>query len=191
MADWITTMIFHFNITKTIQASVVLLKTESARRMSRLRFLKLLYIADRESLTDRARSITGDRGIAMDHGPVLSNTYNLIKGEDYLSTDWEKNVRNEGREIVLVSDPGVGALSRYEIAKLHDVAQRYQDQNDWDVAEVTHTFEEWIKNKPRKGSSKIIPEDDILTATGTLHLKEKITADAAAEASAARLLEAM
>ena len=79
-------MILHFNITKTIQASAVLLKADPNHSMSRLRLLKLLYIADRESLTERARPITGDYPVAMDHGPVLSNTYNLIKGEDYKRT---------------------------------------------------------------------------------------------------------
>jgi hypothetical protein len=40
------------------------------------------------SLAERARPITGDRAVAMDHGPVLSTTCNLIKGEDYLASEW-------------------------------------------------------------------------------------------------------
>jgi uncharacterized phage-associated protein len=182
-------MIFRFNIAKTIQASAVLLKAEQTNRMSRLRLLKLLYISDREALTERARPITGDRPVAMDHGPVLTNTYDLIKGEDFLATEWDKYIKREGRDAVLTSDPGVGDLSRYEIAKLHDVARRFQDRDDWDVAEFTHTFDEWIKNKPQKGSSNPIPDDDVLAATGLSQLKDRIAADAAAEAAAGRLLE--
>ncbi|MGA2231700.1 MAG: Panacea domain-containing protein [Tepidisphaeraceae bacterium] len=181
-------MIFRFNLAKTIQASAVLLKGEPTHRMSRLRLLKLLYIADRESLTERARPITGDRPVAMDHGPVLTNTYGLIKGEDYLAPEWEKYVVREGRDAVLASDPGVGDLSRYEIAKLRDVTRKFQDRDDWDVAEFTHTFAEWIRNKPAPGSSKPIPIEDVLDATGLLGLKDQIAADAAAEA-AGRLLE--
>lgn len=78
-------MIFRFNIAKGDRASAVLLKTEPAHRMGRLRLLKLLYIADREALTERARPITGDSPVAMDNGPVLSNTYDLIKGQNYLT----------------------------------------------------------------------------------------------------------
>jgi uncharacterized phage-associated protein len=181
-------MILYFNITKTIQASAVLLKTETARRMSRLRLLKLLYIADREALAEHARSITGDHAVAMDHGPVLTHTYDLIKGEDYLAAEWEKYIQRDGRDVVLSSDPGVGDLSRHEIAKLHDVARRFQDRDDWDVAEYTHTFEEWVRNKPPKGSSKAIPIDDVLAATGLSHIKDRLAADGAAEAAAARLL---
>jgi uncharacterized phage-associated protein len=182
-------MIFRFNIAKTIQASAVLLKAEPTNRMSRLRLLKLLYISDREALTERARPITGDTPVAMDHGPVLTNTYDLIKGEDFLATEWEKYIKREGRDAVLASDPGVGDLSRYEIAKLHDVARKFQDRDDWDVAEFTHTFDEWIKNKPARGSSNPIPVDDVLAATGLSQLKDQIAADAKAEAAAARLLE--
>lgn len=39
--------------------------------MSYLRMLKLLYLADRESLKETGHTITGDRVVAMEHGPVL------------------------------------------------------------------------------------------------------------------------
>jgi len=182
-------MILRFDIKKTIQASAVLLKTEPGQRMSRLRLLKLLYIADRDALTERARPITGDSPVAMDHGPVLTNTYDLIKGEDFLAPEWEKYIKGEGRDCVLASDPGVGDLSRWEIAKLHEVAHRFQDNNDWEIAEFTHTFEEWIMNKPAKGTCKPIPDDDILAATGLSNLKDKIADDMAAEAIGGRLLD--
>ncbi len=180
-------MIFQFNIAHTIQASAVLLKTEPAQRMSRLRLLKLLYIADRESLVERARPITGDHPAAMDNGPVLPTTYDLIKGEDFLAPQWQQYLKNEGRDVVLVADPGVGDLSRREIAKLHEVAWRFQNSSDWVVAEATHTFPEWAKNQPPKGSSRPIPMEDVLEATGLLQLRDKLIADTLAEAAAGRL----
>jgi uncharacterized phage-associated protein len=181
-------MIFHFDISKTIQASGVLLKAEPRRRMSRLRLLKLLYIANRQSLAERARPITGDRAVAMDHGPVLSTTYSVIKGEDYLATEWDKYVGREGRDVVLLADPGVGDLSRWEIAKLHAVSHQLEDLDDWTVAELTHTFEEWVRNQPPKGSMRPIPDSDLLAATGLTDLTKQITADAEAEAIADKLL---
>jgi uncharacterized phage-associated protein len=181
-------MIFHFNISKTIQASAVLLKAEPRRRISRLRLLKLLYIANRESLAERARPITGDRAVAMDHGPVLSTTYNLIKGEDYLSAEWDKYITREGRDLVLVADPGVGDLSRFEIAKLNAVSQQLEELDDWAVAELTHLFDEWAKTQPQKGSMRPIPDSDLLAAVGLSDLADQIAADAKAEAIADRLL---
>ena len=41
----------------------------------------------------------------MDNGPVLSKTYDLIKGVDFASPRWGENFfRNEGREISLIHD---------------------------------------------------------------------------------------
>jgi uncharacterized phage-associated protein len=177
-----------FKLSKAIQASAVLLKTERSHRMSRLRLLKLLYIADRESLQERARDITGDRPVAMDHGPVLTATYDLIKGRDFLSPEWNKYFDNDGRDILLSADPGVDELSRAEIDKLQEVAQRFAERNDWDVAEYTHEFEEWKRNKPARGSQKTIPLDDVFAATGLTAVKNQLLAEAAGEAAVERLL---
>ena len=42
--------------------------------------LKLLFLADRESMNRFGMSITDDRMVSMAQGPVLSNTLNLING---------------------------------------------------------------------------------------------------------------
>ncbi|HZL34856.1 MAG TPA: Panacea domain-containing protein [Tepidisphaeraceae bacterium] len=183
-------MLIPFHPLKVAQAAVVLLKTEPARRMSRLRLLKLLYIADREALTERARPITGDRPVAMDHGPVLSHTYDLIKGRGFSSPVWEQYLRPVSRDIELVADPGVGRLTRYEIKKLQEVAERFADVDDWSVAEYTHNFAEWQKNQPPKGSSKNIPLDDLLEATGKLVEKSQLLVTEQAEMAFDRVLAA-
>ncbi|HSZ59207.1 MAG TPA: Panacea domain-containing protein [Tepidisphaeraceae bacterium] len=100
-------MLIPFDPFKVTQAAAVLLKTEANRSMSRLRLLKLLYIADREALKERARPITGDRPVAMDHGPVLSHTYDLIKGTDFASPTWERYLRPVGSRDVSGSDSQV------------------------------------------------------------------------------------
>ena len=47
----------------------------------------------------------------MDHGPVLSQVYNLIKGEDILTPQWERYIRSVNhRYLQLEEDPGVGKL---------------------------------------------------------------------------------
>ena len=47
-------MEFRFNFSRTLQSAAILLKLQPNRRMSYLRLLKLLYIADREMLAERA-----------------------------------------------------------------------------------------------------------------------------------------
>jgi uncharacterized phage-associated protein len=162
-------MVIPFDTMKTIQAAAVLLK-EHGGQMSRLRLLKLLYIADRQALAETRRPITGDRVAAMDHGPVPSTTYNLLKGEHSATVTWDQFIKQVGpQEHRLIDDPGVGRLSRYEIEKLRSVSEQRREKNDYDIALETHEFEEWQRNQPPAGSSRWIPLDDILAA---LHLEE-------------------
>jgi uncharacterized phage-associated protein len=182
-------MTIPFHVEKVVQAAAVLLKCEESRRMGRLRLLKLLYIADRERMTECCRPITGDKFVAMDHGPVLSQTYNLIKGTDILSPEWDKYIRTIGhRDVILEQDPGIGKLTRKEIAKLQEVSRRFEDEDDYQIAEHTHGFPEWIKNKPVAGSSNKISLDDLIEATGLSAVRDKLLADAANERLADQLL---
>src|SRR5665213_105911 len=181
-------MFIPFYPMKVAQAAAALMRMEVLHRMSRLRLLKLLYIADRELLQERSRPLTGDCPIAMDNGPVLRGTYSLIKGADFHSTQWEKFFRNEGRDVHLINDPGVGKLSQQEIQKLHAISTRLSEWDDWAIAEYTHGFAEWIKNRPAKGSSNPISIDDLLEATGLADRKEQLLANERAETSMEQIL---
>ena len=156
--------------------------------MGRLRLLKLLYIADRERIKCCGRPITGDRIVAMDHGPVLTRTYYLIKGEDFSADLWDPFIESVGRDVVLKADPGNGDLSRNEMRVLHDVSFRYRDLDDYGVAAVTHQFAEWIRNQPAPGMVKAIPMADVLEATGRAGDAAGIADAARAEQSMSRLL---
>lgn len=70
-----------FSVERTAQAAGILLQAEEGHRMKYIRLLKLLYVADRESIRQSGFPITGDNVYAMRNGPVLSTTYNLLKGE--------------------------------------------------------------------------------------------------------------
>ncbi len=177
-------MLIPLEIMKVIQAVGVLLRAEPTHRLSRLRLLKYLYIADRESLAARARPITGDHPIAMDHGPVLSTTYDMLRGCDYCSPDWDRYFDADGRDVVGREDPGVGKLTRYEIGKLQEVSRRFVEQDDYAVADYTHAFPEWVKNRPPKGSSRTIPVDDLLDAIGLGPAKQQLLEDLRAEREA-------
>lgn len=122
---------------------------------------------------------------------MLSQTYNLIKGTDYASPEWGKYLRTEGRDVELIEDPGVGKLTRYEITKLQEVSARLTESDDWTVAEITHAFPEWIKNRPEAGSSRPIPLDDLLDATGHAQDKESLLATARTELAFKRLISSV
>ena len=157
-------MTFRFNFEKSLQAAGVLLSLDG-ERMERIRLLKLLYIADRELLAETGRTITGDRAVAMDHGPVLSQVYDLIKGEASRAGEWNHYVRTVNRAVEFRNDPGRGELSRREVEKLTEVTDRYRDVNDWSLVRATHDFPEWSSNF-RVGTSSTIPWPEVLSAQG-------------------------
>jgi uncharacterized phage-associated protein len=168
-------MIISFDTLKTAQAAAVLLKEEGGK-MTRLRLLKLLYIADRESIAETLRPITGDDVVAMDHGPVLSRTYQLIRREaGSANFVWNKYIAQEGaRDHVLINDPGDSQLSEYETSKLRAISALRRGMTDYEIADETHRFPEWIRNQPPEGGKEQISLHDLLDALGMKEYEERL-----------------
>lgn len=169
-------MLFHFDPKKATQIAAVLLRFEEGK-MEHLRMLKLLYIADRESLLETGQTISLSRATAMDHGPLSSEVYALLKGERPGEQFWAEFIHKHGHNIVLKDDPGRSKLCEYEIAKLNEVSERYEQLSTWQLADLTHGFDEWIANKPARGSSKPIPLGAIIDALGLSDKKKEIVDD--------------
>jgi len=157
---------FTFNQKKTMQAVGVLFREHNSSGISYIRVLKLLYIADRECLQDTGSMITGDKVVAMANGPVLSRVYNLIKGEAVGVEEWSRHFCTDHYHLKMHQPLDIGELSKFEIEKLRDVAKRHEDDDDWQVVERTHDFEEWQKNRPIDHSSRPISIADMLKALG-------------------------
>ncbi len=170
-------MKFHYSTRKIIQAAGVLLRFESTHAMDYFRLLKLLYIADRESLKETGRPIIGQTPVAMKYGPLHSEVYDLIKGQHIDEPQWAKFFQTDGYRIELKEQPGIDTLSRYEIRKLNEVSQRYANLGDWELANLTHDFPEW-KGRVVPGTSQPIPLEDILEAVGRAEDIEEILQDA-------------
>jgi len=156
--------VFQTTTEKQIQAASVLVRSEGGR-IDRLRLLKLLYIADRESLAQRAYPIIGGRVAALDNGPLHSEVYDLIKGVHGEWGHWARFFANDGHSVVLVTDPGTDELSEFEVEQLTTVSAEFREIDTWAVVEKTHEFPEWI-DRHQKGSSRPIPVELILQSVG-------------------------
>ncbi len=111
-------IVFKFNFEKTRQAASLILQEHHGSRMEHIRLLKLLYIVDRELLAETGRTLTGDRPVAMARGPVLSQVYDLIKGQgspEYVAK-WREAVQKDGYEVVLGEPAGIGRMTKAEVA---------------------------------------------------------------------------
>src|SRR5437762_861334 len=113
---------FTCNVPKAIEAIGVLLGAEPTHCTNFMRLLKLLYIADRESIQDHRRPITGDHPIAMRRGPVLETVYRLIKQQHPDFPSWSEFFSTDRFLLRMVKRPGVGRLSPYEVEKLQEIS---------------------------------------------------------------------
>ena len=166
------------SIPKTIQAIGVLLRHDGVRCMNYMRLLKLLYIADRETLRRTGRPIVGGPVTAMERGPVLEEVFDLIRGRHRQMPLWDEYLRTSHFNLQLLKDPDVGQLSRYEIETLQDAARRHADDDEWELSRLTHEFPEWKKNNPGT-SSRPIPLADVLEAVGRVDSLQDILEEAA------------
>lgn len=150
---------FAFDERKATAAAAVLLQAAGGK-MRYIRLIKLLYLADRRSLDERARPIVGGRYVAMDYGPVLSEVLDKVKlGGEIWSTVIEK----DGYEVRLTGTPDLGPLSREEVELLEMATKLYRKLDRWKIVDLTHALPEW---RDPKGSAIDISTEDILAALG-------------------------
>jgi uncharacterized phage-associated protein len=149
-----------FDEQKVTEAAALLLELRGGC-MHYIKLLKLLYIADRQAFSEWGTPISNDNYVSMDNGPVLSQTYNLIKDggrfwSEYISApfgDYEVELSNALQE--------KKKLSPAEEDMLAKVFAEYGHQNRWKIVDLMHTLPEW---KDPGGSSIPISISDILQA---------------------------
>ena len=157
-----------FDVEKTIQAAAYLIKHRGDRE-NYMRLLKLLYLADRRGMEQKAAPISGDTPYAMERGPVPTRTLDLIKGADPQSARWEQFIRRDNYDVVLTNDPGNLALSRAEVRVLGAIADEFVNHDEWDLVLWCHDnlseYQTLWENRGQRHSIRI-PLDDILTQIG-------------------------
>lgn len=162
---------FTFNEMKTIQ-TVALLLGKSNLKMNYMKLIKLLYLIDREALTQWERPITGDTYVSMRRGPVLSNVLDLIN-YDNRGAHWYKYISAPcNYEVELKDNPGQDLLSKREIEIIEETYDRFKDFDQWEMVDICHDIlPEW---KDPGGTSIRIDIEDILEQSKTPEEIEKI-----------------
>lgn len=158
-----------FNERKTAQMAAFFLGQNQESRMSHLKLMKLLYLADREAVRSFGFSISGDRMVSMPHGPVLSMTLNLMGGDiESCPGGWEEWISDkEDHEISLrqpLNTDSLDELAPAEIEVLRTVWQQFGAMGKWEIRDWTHHHcAEW--ENPR-GSSNPISFERLAQALG-------------------------
>jgi hypothetical protein len=157
-------MSLRFNEAKATQAAAYFLQLRGGR-MHYIKLVKLLYLADRESLVRWGTFLTTDRHASMDNGPVVSRILNLIT-EDRPKPVWAEYISAPmgEYEVELLKPAPTDLLSRAEENLMREIFQQYGYRNRWDLIDnVMHKLPEW---RDPEGSSRPIHPRDILQAAG-------------------------
>lgn len=150
-----------FDLEKAIEVLLYIVsKANNTNKLNDVyRALKIIYFADKEHLYKYGRLICDDSYVAMNHGPVPSGCYDIIKlvrGDGYCFTDYpleevlsvEGNIITPQREadLELLSesdveciDESINKYGNLSISALrrrsHDAAFRSADHNDFIIFE--------------------------------------------------------
>jgi len=133
-----------FDENKTIQA--VLYIVTKLKRKDLHKIFKILYFSDREHLSEYGRTITGDRYIAMNDGPVPSNLYDIFKsvrGDGYFKDDGKFGAYFSviGNDLIKANkEPELKMLSKTDIACINHSLQLYGEMSWDEIREKSHDY---------------------------------------------------
>jgi len=136
-----------------------------------MKLMKLMYLADREALDQYGEPITYDHMVSLDHGPILSQTLNLINGgvrqevlaqwEEWISDRSNYDVRSKRHHITREQ---LDQLSDVDMEVLETTWGTFGAMDQWALSDFTHKHcKEWVDPH---GSSRPIAEMDVLLALG-------------------------
>ena len=164
-------MQFVFDEPKAAEAAARLVQLGGGR-MSVLKLIKLLYLADRRSLVETGFPITQDQMVSMPHGPVLSTVYNRIRDDRAIrSATFDRYIKNVGNHTLelVEAPPEIGRLSRYQMALLGETFRMYGGWPESRLRKYTHDLPEW-----HDPAGSMIPIQHIEIFRGEGQTKEQI-----------------
>lgn len=154
---------------KIAQMAAFFIEKEGAE-IEILKLMKLLYLADRESIDRYGEPISYDRMISMDHGPVLSSALNLTNGllSGPVAEQWDSWIsdRADHRVSILqeVTRENLDHLSDADLEVMDAVWVQFGQMTKWEIRDYTHNeLGEW---RDPKGSSLPINAIDLLRELG-------------------------
>lgn len=168
-----------FSEEKVAQMAAYLLSKESGR-MACLKLMKLLYLSDRLSLDRFGEPMSGDRMVSMPHGPVLSQTLDLINGFIPRSEDgWDHWISDrEGHDVSLKASyrgrDDLDELSDIDVEMLDSIYAQYGWMSKFQIRDYTHReCSEW--ENPQGGSHTINPERVFLSLGKSQEVSRKLS----------------
>ena len=144
----------------------------AGRPLGVVRLIKLMYLAERASISRHVFPIVFDDVYAMREGMALSRTFDLMKRRAGTPTsgEWARCIAPPSHLGIGVcrgvSERSLDALTPNDIEVVNDVWEAYGAKNrDALVHDIHHHLEEWVEcwNDPSRGSAAVrIPYHKLL-----------------------------
>lgn len=153
---------------------IALLALRAGGKLDVVKAVKLVYLADRESMARHGFPILDELHVSSKHGPVNSTTYSHLNGEaDLDACGWREFVLARENHMVAVAEgvaeDGLDELSEADVDCLDAVWRRFGAMGKWELIDWTHDSENIPEWEDPNGSSKPIPLERTLDYLGVAH----------------------
>lgn len=149
----------NFKYKKSVQA-LNFFASLGGGKIQTLKVLKLLWLADRLHLRKYGRTITGDNYFALPHGPVATQTKDLIeRNPDYLGQEeidyCNKYLsKKKDHHIISKGEVDIKVLSRTDLDILRKIQELYGKMDQYKLRDFSHQFPEWVRFEDQLGDSR-------------------------------------
>ncbi len=156
-------MPFTFDHQKATQA-LAYLASKQGGPTNKMKALKLIFFADRYHFRRFGRPITGDAYFAMDYGPVPSGTKDLAESGPFLGDNEREYAQGfiqtiDKQTFQKIAAPDTRLLSNSDVSALNWAWDNFGYMDQFQLAEYTHKYPEWLRWKEHlKSSSRISME---------------------------------
>jgi uncharacterized phage-associated protein len=143
-------MPFSFSHRKATQA-LNFMARKAGGSIYKLQALKLIYFADRYHLRRYGRPIIGDEYLAMEYGPVPSNTKDIAEISEFLGKEERKYAETfivaKDHTFSSTRDVDERVFSRSDREALEWAWKNFGRVRRFDLVEMTHVYPEWKRHE--------------------------------------------
>ena len=136
--------------------------------INKMKSLKLIWLADRLHVRKFGRFISNDTYVAMNYGPVASNSKDIAENSDFC----DEQERQYGQRFIGhgVNHYSISSLepvdytvfSVSDTEALEEIYQTFGPKDQFELSEISHLYPEWKKWETQlKGRATRFPMDDL------------------------------
>jgi uncharacterized phage-associated protein len=131
-----------FSEEKTVEVAAFFL-SKCSNSLTIKKLMKLMYLAERQSITDYGELLVGDNPVSLPQGPVLSRTYDIAKANSNNAL-WNKHIARNGMLVELNKGVENRHLSRADFKVLDKTWNTFGHLSPQELTDLTHNeCEEW------------------------------------------------